>query len=282
MSKPTAIFIDPNDNNDNNNDLIDYSFIASDDIFKDPYYNDDSIEIEIRAGKFFGDIITHDPIKIMLFRALLRSNRNINILLVGVPANGKTLFMKAIFKGCNKVIFYDASSGSTGAGLIELLRRNQDANILIIDEVSELNKDYIDVMRGLLNDGTVNKVLKSGIINFKMNNLKVFATTNNPTKLSLPIKSRFQMYHIPAYTDKEFIDVMKHCLISQKIISDPKLADQLANAMIFYNIKNIRVALSVCSLIHDGDNTKDIKYIIEHFLKYDASKLNVNYNEQVS
>src|SRR5207342_192139 len=113
----------------------------------------------------FKDIITHEPVKVMLFRALLRKNRNINILLVGVPANGKTMFMKAIYKQVNKAMYFDASSGGTGAGLIELLRRNLDANVLIIDELSELNKDDIDVMRGLLNDGTVNKILKSDFIN---------------------------------------------------------------------------------------------------------------------
>lgn len=280
MTKPISMYIEPEDPNDNNNELIDYSFIANDGIFKDPYFNDESISIQERANRFFSNIIGHEPIKRMLFRALLRSNRNVNILMVGVPANGKTMFLKAIYKGCNKVLYFDASSGSTGAGLIHLLRNNIDANILLIDELSELDKDSIEVMRSLLNDGYVNKVLRSGVINFNMKNLKIFSTTNNPTKLSKPIKSRFQMYHVPAYTDSEFIDVMNHCLISQNIISDKKLADQLAKAMVFYGIKNIRVALSVCSLIHDGDDTKDIKYIIENFLKYDASKLNINYNEQ--
>lgn len=262
------------------NELIDYSFVSSDLIFKDPYFNDESISIEERSNRFFGDIIGHTAIKILMFRALLRKNRNVNILLVGVPANAKTMFLKAIQKGCNKVIFYDASTGSTGAGLIQLLRQNPDANILEVDEFSELNKDDIEVFRGLSNDGTVNKALKTELIDFKMDNLKIFATTNNPTKLSKPIKSRFQMYHIPAYTDSEFIQVMNHCLIKQGIVKDIKLADQLANAMVFYNIKNVRLALSICSLIHDGDDTEDIKYIIENFRKYDASKLNVNYNEQ--
>lgn len=279
-SKPVSVYIDDNKlPNQETNDLIDYSFVSNDEIFKDPYFNDDSIPIEERAVIFFKDIIGHTAVKVMLFRALLRGNRNVNILLVGVPANGKTLFLRAIAKGCNKVLYYDASSGSTGAGLIQLLRNNLDANVLEIDEFSEMNKDDIEVCRGLLNDGTVNKALKSDIINFKMDNLRIFATTNNPTKLSKPIKSRFQMYHIPAYTDKEFIEVMNHCLIKQDIIKDTKLANQLSSAMVFYGIKNIRVALSVCSLIHDGDDTADIKYIIENFLKYDASKLNVNYNE---
>jgi Holliday junction DNA helicase RuvB len=279
-NKPVSIFIDPNDDPlGNNNELIDYSFISSDEIFKDPYFNDESIPIEERAMVFFKDIIGHKNIKILLFRALLRSNRNISILLVGVPSNGKTLFMKAIKKGCNKVLFYDASSGSTGAGLIKLLRQNLDAFILIVDELSELNKNDIEVTRGLANDGTVNKALQSGIIDFKMNNLKIFATTNNPTKLSKPIKSRFQMYHVPEYTDKEFIQVMNYCLINQDIIKDVKLADQLAKAMVFYSVKNVRLALSICSLIHDGDDTADIKYIIENYKKIDASKLNVNYNE---
>jgi Holliday junction DNA helicase RuvB len=279
--KPVSIYVDDNKlPTQETNELIDYSFVSSNEIFKDSYYNDESISIEERAAKFFKNIITHEPVKVMLFRSLLRTNRNVNIMLVGPAANGKTLFMKSIAKGCNKTIFYDASSGSTGAGLIELLRRNLDANVLIIDELAELNKDDIDVMRGLLNDGTVNKVLKTDFINFKMNNLKVFATTNNPTKLSKPIKSRFQMYHIPAYTDSEFIQVMNHCLIDQDIVTDVKLAHQLSNAMVFYGIKNTRVALSICSLIHEGDDTQDIKYIIENFLKYDASKLNINYNEQ--
>lgn len=282
-NKPTSIFIDDNTVNDifsnNNNELIDYSFVSNDSIFKDPYFNDESISIEERAERFFPDIVGHRPVKIMVFRALLRGNRNVNILLVGVPANGKTMFLKAIIAGCNKVLLYDASSGSTGAGLISLLRNNPDAKVLCIDEVSELPKDDIEVTRSLLNDGTVTKSLRNEHINFKMNNLKIIGCTNNPTKLSKPIKSRFQMYHIPAYTDSEFIQVMNHCLIKQDIIKDPKLADQLAKAMVFYKIKNIRVALSVCSLIHDGDDTADVRYIIENFLKYDASKLNVNYNE---
>lgn len=275
--QPKATFIEP-DNGDNN-ELIDYSFVNDDSIFRDPYFNDNSIPIPERAEKFFCEIVGHKPVKIMLFRALLRKNRNINILMVGVPANGKTLFLKAILKGCHRFLFYDASSGSTSAGLIQLLRYNPNANGLLIDEVSELPKDDIEVTRSLLNDGTVTKTLKTEHIYFKMNNLKVIGCTNNPTKLSKPIKSRFQMYHIPAYTDSEFMTVIKHCLINQNIVEDHKLADQLAKAMVFYNIKNVRVALSVCSLIHDGDDTNDIKYIIEQFLKYDASKLNVNYNE---
>ncbi len=282
INKPVSVFIDENDKlpfGQENNELIDYSFVSSNELFKDPYFSDESVSIEERASKFFKDIITHEPVKIMLFRALLRKNRNINILLVGVPANGKTMFMKAINRQVNKTIYFDASSGGTGAGLIELLRRNLDANVLIIDEFSEMNKDDIEVTRGLMSDGTVNKILKSDMINFKMTNLKIFATTNNPTKLSKPIKSRFQMYHIPAYSDAEFISVLNHCLINQNIIQDPKLASQLSNAMVFYGIKNIRVALSICSLIQDGDDTADIKYIIENYLKYDASKLNINYND---
>jgi Holliday junction DNA helicase RuvB len=252
------------------------SFIPNNSIFMNP--QDETIPIRERALIFFRNIIGNDDIKENLYRVLLREDKTTNILLVGPPATSKTLLCKNIEDQCNNVIFYDASAGSTGAGLIEILRLNKNAKILIIDEISELRKNDIDVLRGLLNDGRVSKTLKSKNINFRMKGLKVFATTNNPTKLSIPIKSRFQMYEIKNYTNEEFVKVMEFCLTNQNIVKDSKLAKELAYAMIHYNIKNIRNALSVCSLVHDTDTYADIKRIIETYIENDGSKLNINYN----
>lgn len=283
MSKfqPKLTYIDNTELSETNQLLLfsDDSFITDlDSIFK--YPQDLTKTIDERAEEFFKDIIGQTAIKRQLYRALLRNNRLINILLIGAPATSKTLFMKCIENQCNGVIFYDASTGSSGAGLIEILRLNPQVKILIIDELSELKRNDIEVLRGLANDGRVSKTLKKQFINFTIKNLKIFGTTNNPTKLSKPIKSRFQIYLIPEYTDKEFKDVVKFCLASQQIIKDNRLIEELAHAMIKFNIKNIRNALACCSMIHEGDNYETIKRTIMEYIENDGSKCNTNFNEE--
>jgi replication-associated recombination protein RarA len=256
----------------------DKSFVEElDDIFKDP--QDLTKSIDERAEIFFKDIIGQTAIKRQLYRALLRDNRLINILLIGAPATSKTLLLKCIERQCNGVVFYDASTGSSGAGLIELIRRNPTMKILEIDEMAEMKRNDIEVMRGLANDGRINKVLKTEFINLKMDNLKIFATTNNPTKLSKPIKSRFQIYLIEPYTDPEFIEVVKFCLKTQKIIKDDILINELAHAMIKFKIKNVRNALACCSLVHEGDNYSTIERTIEDYIRFDGSNCTTNFNE---
>jgi Holliday junction DNA helicase RuvB len=254
------------------------TFIPNNSIFKTP--QDETLSIKQRAKIFFKDIIGNEKIKTNLYRSLLYDNRIINILLIGKPATSKTMLCNAIEQQCNDVIFYDASAGSTGAGLFETLRLNRRAKILIIDEISELRKNDIDMLRGLLNNGRVSKTLKTDRINFFMHGLKVFATTNNPTKLSIPIKSRFQIYLIEGYSNEEFIDVMVFCLLKQNIVKTEEMAKELAYAMLHYDVKNVRTALSICSLVHEDDKHEDIKEIIETYIANDGSKLNINYNEE--
>lgn len=266
--RPTSIFIDDDDD----------SFIPSNSIFKTPL--NEKLSIQEQSLEFFNDIIGNEDIKEQLLRSLLQKDRTINILLCGAPATSKTMLLRNIYEKCNKVLWYDASSGSTGAGLIELLRRNQDARILIIDELTELRGGNLDILRGLLNDGSVSKTLKSQFLNFRLKGLKVLGSTNNPSKLSLPIKSRFQMYLIDSYNDEQFIKVMEFCLLKQNIISSAQMAKELAFAMVHYKITNVRTALSICSLIHERDSHEDIKRVIENYLFNDASKININFNEQ--
>ena len=256
----------------------DNSFINTNQIFK--YKQDLTKSIYERSEEFFKNVRGNEQIKENLYRALIREDRIINILIIGAPATSKSLLMKQIEDQTENCIFYDAASGSTGAGLIEILRRNQNAKILIIDEISEMRGKDLEVLRGLLNDGRVSKTLKSQLVNFRMKNLKVFATSNNPTKLSLPLKSRFQIYLINPYSDQEFMEVMKFCLMKQNIVKDENLANELSHAMIKYDIKNIRTALSICSLISAEDKHEDIKRIIENYLMFNGADCNTNFNEQ--
>src|SRR5688572_8173924 len=172
--KPISTFID---------DDITESFISSNSIFKEK--QDLTRPINDLALEFFNGVIGHDSTKRQLYRALRKEDTvQINILLGGASGTAKSLFMKIIRKKCNDVIFYDASAGSTSAGLIELLRNNPNCRIIIIDEIAELKADNLKTLRGLLNDGEVSKALKSVLTNFTIKNPKIICTTNNLKKIN--------------------------------------------------------------------------------------------------
>ena len=247
-------------------------------LFKEP--QDINKSIRKRALDFFSDIIGNDAIKVQIYRALIQEDRSLNFLLCGPAATSKTLFMKIIEKKCNNVVFYDCATGSTASGLIEILRRNQNAKILLIDEVSEMKGGNLEVLRGLMSDGRISKTLKSQLVNFRMKNLKICATTNNPTKLSKPLKSRFQIYLINGYNNEEFVKVLTFCLLRQNIVKTEEMAKELSYAMLHYEIKNIRTALSVCSLIHEHDTHEDIKEVIENYIMHNGAECNIDFNTQ--
>ena len=170
-------------------------------------------------------------------------------------------------------LYYDAASGSTSAGLIELLDRNRNVRILIIDELSEMKGKNWETFRGLTNDGRVSKSLQRKLLDFKLKNLKIFATTNNPKHFSIPFKRRFMIYEIKPYNDTEFIKVLNFCLVNKEIVKDPKLANELSHAMLKYGIKNIGKAITVCSHVEDSDSIPIIRDIIKAYLKNDGFKL---------
>lgn len=231
---------------------------------------DRSLSIKDRSGKLFEDIVDNNAVKEQLYRAL-SSNQRINVLLNGDPSTSKTMFLKIIEDYCNNTVFYDFSTGSTGAGLLALLAKFKNFKgklILLIDEISRVKtKKDLDVLLGLLEDGRVTKILKSEILTFRIPNLCVIATTNSIDKLDDALKSRFQIYHIDSYDDEQFIKVLKFCLRRKGIIYNEQLAEDLAYAMLQYDVREIRKALSICSLIDEKeDNIDDVKRVIENYL----------------
>ena len=173
---------------------------------------------------------------------------------------------------CNDVCYFDAANTS-GAGLIEVLYNHQKMKILIIDEIDKLKKNDLNSLLGLLNNGKIDKSLKNMKYNFSMN-CKIFATSNSNTKLSKPMRSRFQEYHLPEYSDDEFIEVVKFCL-DKKITSIT--AEIIAKILLMHERKDVRAAISVSNLLQRGDTMDDISRVIETWIKY-KSQDSIDYN----
>ncbi len=248
----------------------------TDNIFK--YTQDPNIPIYDRAMKFFNPIMGYDQHKENIYRTLLLP-KNVNILLHGAASNGKTMFLNVIEDQCYDVVFYDATA-STSAGLIEKLYEVRNSiKVLEIDEISELKKNDIDALRGLMNNGRVTKTLKTKRYDFRIPNLKIIATCNNISKLSPPIRSRFQEYKMNEYDNETFKKVFIFCLKRDCIIRNEILANKIADYMLYNNIRTIRKAVSLCRLINeDVDTEEDIQRVIDNQIQNSADYDNTNYN----
>jgi|SRR5690349_5497912 len=227
---------------------------------------------EQNALEMFSNIYGLDDLKVNIYRAVV-SEESLNMLLVGPPATSKTLFVSTIQERCNNTFYFDASN-TTGAGLIEQLYQHRTTKMIIIDEIDKLKKNDQNVLLGLLNNGRVDKDLKSGSYHFEMPNLKVFATSNSLKNLSKPLRSRFQEYNLPAYSDSEFVEVVKFCL-NEKFTAET--ATLIAQALLKAGKKDARAAITISKQVLKNDTLEDIVKIIETYVKY-ASNESIDYN----
>ena len=224
-----------------------------------------------QSKEFFSKVYGLDLVKENIYRALLAQGQ-INILLIGPPATSKTLFMEQIQEKCNNVCYFDASNTS-GPGFLEYLNLHQKSMVLIIDEVDKLKKNDLNSLLGLLNNGRVVKNVKGTVYNFTMN-CKIFATSNSNANLTKPTRSRFQEYHLPEYTDNDYIDVVKFCL-AERITETT--AEIIAKILLAHERKDVRAAISISNLIQMGDTMDDIARVVETWINY-KSQDTIDYN----
>lgn len=232
---------------------------------------DQTLPIFEQAYQFFKNIKGMDDIKRSLYLDLIADTEvktGMNNLLNGVPGCGKTLFLDTVRESCNDVLYIDLSLGNSAAGIVQHLKDNMNAKIIVFDEVDKAKKDIQPILLNLLQTGEITKVLKGEKINFKMNAL-VFAATNSIDKLSDAFKSRFTIHNIPEYTDSEFIDVVTYCL-DGKVQSN--IAVLIAKILLSNNMKNVRLAIRISKKMNNRLTEDEIVTVIEDVIKRSTVK----------
>lgn len=241
-------------------DKINYFRFNRPNLIKERYSN---MAIRDQAFQFFSNIYGLDGMKENIFRALI-SEEQINILLVGPPATSKTLIMSTIQEKCNNVFYYDASN-TTSAGLIAELFYNKNAKLIIIDEIDKLKRNDLSSLLSLLNNGKIVKKLKEIKYDFRIENVKIFATSNSIVNLPKPVRSRFQEYYLREYSDDDFIKVVKFCLIK-------KLPEEICEAiglmLISIERKDVRAAIGISNLLKTNDTKEDVLRVFENWTNY--------------
>lgn len=229
---------------------------------------------EDQALAFFQEIYGHPKHKLLIYSGL-DTEEETNTLLYGPKACGKTLFGKVISEKCNDVLFFDFSTNSSTAGLIEYLEqhKNNKPKVLWIEEIGMAKRNDVDALRSLLEGRRIFKKLKNYTYDIDLSGCKIFATTND-LKMPKPIKSRWEIIEFKEYSDEEFIKVCQFCLIDK---FTPEISGLMAQVFIEHGIKDARQVLQVAYRIPKGADENTIVSRVEISIEL-TPKEEINYN----
>jgi replication-associated recombination protein RarA len=218
----------------------------------------------------FNSIYGYEDIKKLLARCIATKD-SIHVLLTGLPASSKTLFLLEIMQyfGPKKCYFFDGTS-TTGAGLLDYLFAHPNIQHILIDEIDKMKRSDQVVLLGLMETGMLvsTKVRKTSSIKM-INSVKVFATSNSQDRLSKPLKSRFSIFNLPEYTYEQFEGIATK-LLDEKYGLPQTTAIKIANGVwTQLNSKDIRDILKIGKLVKSND---DIQWLIDMHKKYRWSK----------
>ncbi len=141
----------------------------------------------VRRDGIFEDIIGHDHLK-KLFQMVLTSNGPTHVLLTGPPASAKTMFLLSMREHLRNTYFIDGGN-TTKAGIIDYLFAHHP-RFLLIDEIDKMACQNITFLLNLMETGIVSETKFRKTREGYLKTL-VFATCNDPRKLSNPLLSRF-------------------------------------------------------------------------------------------
>ncbi len=178
-------------------------------------------------GDIFEDIIDHDEVKELLKAALL-AQKPVHVLLAGPPALAKSLFLWDIERVCGEQAVWLVGSATSKAGLWDLVAE-REPRILLIDELDKMNAADTAALLSLMEGGRLVRAKKGRALNITVPT-KVVAATNQMTKLSPELKSRFAIRKLQAYDIMQYRTVVKGVLIRREN-ADPGLAEEIARKL---------------------------------------------------
>jgi holliday junction DNA helicase RuvB len=197
----------------------------------------------------FDGIVGYDNIK-RLFRMTLESESTTHILLTGPPASAKTMFLQSLLHHLKKSYFIDGGN-ATKAGIIDYLFENRP-RYLLVDEIDKLEPKDETLLLNLLETGILTET-KYGKTREKQMETSVFATCNDPRKLSSPLQSRFFVVEIESYTYNEF-----HQITARLLHHHGKISRTIADA-VWFTSRNLRDCVRIGKLARSEE---DVNFLV--------------------
>jgi Holliday junction resolvasome RuvABC ATP-dependent DNA helicase subunit len=204
----------------------------------------------------FNEIYSHESTKNVLNMAL-KSIKPVHILLVSPPGMAKTQFLLAIRNQFKEKSSFVIGSNSTKKGIIDLLFEKRP-QILLIDELETMSFDAQESLLNLMETGILSETKKTCTREMQLQNIKIFATSNNMKDLLSPLLSRFIVLDIPIYTDKQFIEITLQRLTKEEGISEEIATDIAEHVMQKLNRKDLRDCIKIARIAKTSEEIASV------------------------
>jgi len=150
-----------------------------------------------------------------------------------------------------KNAYFIDGGNSTKAGMIDYLFENRP-RYLLIDEIDKISAPNQTFLLNLMETGIINETKYGKTRETKMET-SVFATSNDPRKLSAALLSRFFVIELEPYSYDQFNEITLRLLNDQV-----KIAPTIANA-IWNASRNIRDCVRIGKLARSEE---DVKFLV--------------------
>ena len=210
------------------------------------------------ADNIFGDIIGHDDEKALL-KACLLAEKPVHVLLAGPPALAKSLFLWDIERAAGERAIWLIGSGTSKSGLWDIVADRQP-QILLIDELDKMDTADTAALLSMMEGGRLVRAKRGRELNLH-NQLTVVAASNRLSKLSPELKSRFAIRTLSAYSQEDFLTVVRGVLVSRENQS-PEVADEIARQL-DGRTQDVRDAIRAARLTPQLGVTRAINLLME-------------------
>jgi len=211
----------------------------------------------------FDKIQGYDDIKEIVKRALNGSD-TYNLIFIGSPASGKTLFLEGIMEIRKDAVYFDATNMTNR--ILDILEEKRP-KIICIDEIEKASKNWQEKLLNFMESGRIKVDQQKKSYDFIINGAKVFSTCNDISRLSKPLQSRFRKIFLPKYSQEQFLNVCEK--IMQKL--SPSIARYIG-AKVYETDGDVRNALQVGKLVERNDGPEDIERIMNTLMRYGADR----------
>jgi Holliday junction resolvasome RuvABC ATP-dependent DNA helicase subunit len=208
---------------------------------------------------YFEKIQNYDDVKQIVKRAL-NSEDSYNMIFIGSPSSGKTLFLEGIMEIRKDAVYFDCTN--TTSKILDILQEERP-KIICLDELEKMPRQFQEKLLNLLESGRIDVEQQKKQYHFEIKRLKVFGTCNDVSRLSKPLASRFRKIFLPKYSLNEFLS------ICEKVI--PKLSPPISRYIgtrVYERDGSIRDCLSIGKLIQKNDGPEEISNIMSTLDRY--------------
>jgi len=212
-----------------------------------------------KYDSIFPLITGYSDIKELICRSFME--KGINILFIGPPASGKTLFLDSIYLlNKDKGVYIDMTN-TTSAGLLDLLYPLLP-EVICIDEIDKpYDRRVFNTLTNILEYGNVVITKYNKTMSFKFTG-SVYAGANYENSIPEYIRDRFLKIYLKPYTIDEIKSITVNVLVKFEIIKNESLANKVVEKGIENGIYSIRDLIKISKLVKTEDDLKFLEKII--------------------